>query len=314
MKKVVIAGGSGFIGRALVSEFVAAGYEAVVLSRSARPVPGARVVTWDARSPQQQWVGELEGASAVVNLCGENVLQRWTPANLERIHESRIGTTRLIGAAITECKEPPAAWVNASAVGWYGDTGSRELSEASPAGDDTFGRLCEAWESEVDSASVPRTRKVKVRIGLVVGPGSPFFESLKKATTFFLGGPIGNGKQYMPWIHIKDLARLFVWAVESPVQGAINGTGPKPVTNADFMEAFRASLGRPPAPPVPEFAVRAACGAMGWEPSMFLGGTRAVPAIAVGNGFEFEFPTIEAALADLNADVPPAWQSGTVMA
>ncbi len=309
MARIVIAGGSGYIGQALVTEFSLEGYEVVVLSRTNRPVPGARVVAWDAASPSESWYREIDGAEAVVNLCGERLLQRWSPAARARIRESRLGPTCLIGAAIAASTDPARTWVNASATGWYGDTGGKEVSEASPASDDYLGQLCRDWESEVDKAETPGTRRVKLRIGLVLGRDSEALKRLSLLARAFMGGPIGSGRQYMPWIHERDLARLFAWCVTSDVLGAVNATAPNPVTNAEFMRELRSAVGRPGAPGLPSGLAMAVCDAMGWEKVMMLGGTRAVPAIACGRGFEFRFPTLSEALHDLLSEVPKAWKT-----
>jgi uncharacterized protein len=306
MGKVVVAGGSGFIGRAVVAVALESGHEAVVLSRSGRAVAGARGVQWDGAT-LGSWASELEGAAGVVNLAGESVLKRWTPAHRKAMHASRIGPTRLIGEAVAACSEPPKAWVNASAIGWYGDTGQREVSEASPAAQDETAALCRDWEAAVDEAVTPSTRKVKVRIGLVLGNEAGALPMLTKVTKAFLGGPLGDGSDYKSWIHVRDLARMVVWAIESDVVGPINGTAPNPVTEADFMAALRAALGRPPVPPAHPFVAEALSGVLGIPKHVLLAGCRVVPAIPLARGFQFEFPTVESALADLLDDVPSAW-------
>lgn len=313
MKKVVIAGGSGFIGRALISAFTASGYEVVVLSRSDKAVEGARRVSWDGKT-LGAWQEELNGAHAVVNLCGESIMQRWTNASLAKIRESRIKPTELIGEAIANCATPPQVWVNASATGYYGDTGTREISEASPAGKDTLAQICRDWESAVDKARTSTTVRTKVRIGIVMGKDSEAFKQLSRLTNMLLGGNLGTGSQYFSWIHVQDLANLIVWAAENPTNGAINACAPEPVTNSDLMASFRKHYGVPFALPAPEFAVRAATKALGWDPQILLGGTRAVPAIAESRGYEFQFPTIEAALTNLIDDVPASWKSAPTAA
>lgn len=313
MKKVVIAGGSGFIGRAVVNVFSEAGYEAVVLSRTAGSGGVARKVQWDAKGPGD-WYNEINGADAVINLCGESLICKWTPANRAKLRESRIGPTCLLGAAIAASSEPAKVWINTSAVGWYGDTGVREVSEASPAADDFLGQLCQDWETEMDKIVTPSTRKVKMRIGVALGYDGDFFKQMSRLTKMFLGGPLGTGQQYMPWIHVEDLARMFLWAAESDVNGPLNATAPKPLTNTALMSAFRKAYGRPPAPPVPEFAVEKVCSFMNWDCRMLLGGTRAVPSIALAKGFKFEFEDIDLALADLVDDVPKAWRPADTLA
>lgn len=306
MGKVVVAGGSGFIGRAVVAAAVEAGHEAVVLSRSGKAAPGARGAQWDG-STIGHWASEVEGSDGVVNLAGETILKRWTPAHRKAMRSSRVDTTRLIGEAVAACSSPPKAWVNASAIGWYGDSGPREVSEASAAGQDDSASLCRDWEAAVDGSATPGTRKIKVRIGLVLGNDGGALPLLAKVTKAFLGGPLGDGSDYKSWIHIKDLARMVLWAVESDVTGAINGTAPNPVTEADLMSALREALGRPPVPPAPPFVAEAMANLMGIPKEVLLSGCRAVPAIPLARGFQFEFPTIERALSDLLDDVPSAW-------
>ncbi len=306
MGKVVVAGGSGFIGAALVEVLQGSGHETVVLSRSGKGPRGSRAVVWDGKSVGP-WAAELEGAMGVVNLAGHPVMDRWTPAVMEKIRSSRVETTRAIGEAIASCQTPPTAWVNASAVGYYGDTGAAEVSEASPAAMGFLGDVCRQWEAAVDSAVAPNTRKVKVRIGFVLGRGGGALPLLSTVTKAFLGGPLGSGRQYVPWIHVKDLARIIVWALTEDVHGAINGTAPRPVTNADLMAGLRAAFGRPPVPAAPEPLVRLMLQAQGLPADVVLGGTRAVPAIPLGLGFQFEFETLAQALADLIDDAPRAW-------
>lgn len=313
MKKVVIAGGSGFVGRTVTEVFSDAGYEVVVLSRKGGSHGNARTVLWDAKGPGD-WYNEVNGATVVINLCGESVLRKWTDHNKAKLRESRIGPTCILGAAIAASEEPAKVWINTSAVGWYGNTGVREISEASPAAEDFLGTLCRDWEAEMDKADTPRTRKVKVRIGVALGYDGDFFKLVTKVTKMFVGGALGHGQQYVPWIHVSDLAKMYLWAAESDASGAINGTAPTPVTNSALMAAFRTAYGRPPVPALPEAVVRTMCSVMGWEPEMLLGGTRAVPSIALAKGFKFEFETLNEALADLIDDVPKAWRTSGAMA
>lgn len=290
----------------MVAEFFRCGYEAVVLSRSGKSQAGARGVAWDANN-LGAWTSELEGADTVVNLCGESLMQRWTPSSKAKFGQSRAGVTRLIGEAVSACKEPPRHWINASAVGWYGDTGNREVSEASPCSNTLAGLLCRDWEAAVDAAITQQTTKTKLRIGLVLSPGCVFFDRMKQLTAMRLGGPMGSGKQYVSWIHGQDLARLAVWTAENRIGGAVNATSPGPCMNAKLMAAFRKAVGVGFGAPLPGFAAKALCAAMNWELPFILGGTKAVPAIALGRGFVFDHVDIDLALQDLIRDIPPAW-------
>lgn len=307
MKKVVVAGGSGCIGREVCKAFNESGYDVVVLSRSGKSVAGARAVRWDAQS-LGAWQSEIDGAEAVVNLCGESLMQRWTDKSVRLMHDSRIGTTKLIGEAIMAAGAQPQAWVNGSAVGWYGDSGHREVSEGMPAAEGMVGKLCKDWEAAVDAVHAPNVSKTKLRIGLVLGNGCAYFDRMKLLTKLLHGGPMGSGKQYVSWIHVGDLSRMVVWAIENQISGVLNATAPNPVNNAEIMAEFRRALGMPFGIPSPEFAIKAMCGLMGWNPSFVLGGTRAVPAIALGNGFVFDYPEIRQALESLIDETPKAWK------
>ena len=307
MKKAVVAGGTGFIGAAVVREFLASGYEVVVLSRKTATVTGAKVAQWDGRT-LGTWTADLEGAAALVNLTGASILARWTDQHKLAMRVSRVDLSSMLGEAIGKCAVPPQCWINASAVGYYGDTGARKTAESARPGRGVLAEMCVAWENAALQAPTPHTRKAVVRIGYVLGRGGPGFESLARATKLMLGGPLGSGRQYMAWIHLEDLARLIVWAVSSEVRGPMNGTAPNPVTNAELMSAFRRAYGRPPAPPLPGFALQALSAAMGWPEDMITASSRVVPEVALAHGFQFKFPTIEAALAELTDETPAAWR------
>jgi uncharacterized protein (TIGR01777 family) len=307
MKKAVVAGGTGFIGAAVVREFLASGHQVVVLSRKSATVPGATVSQWDGKT-LGTWTADLEGAAALVNLTGAPILARWTEGHKQAMRASRVGVTTLLGEAVAKCAVPPQCWINASAIGYYGDTGSRKTAESARPGRGVLAEMCVEWENAALQAPTPSTRKAPVRIGYVLGRGGPGFEALARATKLMLGGPLGNGRQYMAWIHLEDLARMIVWAVSSDIRGPMNGTAPNPVTNAEMMAAFRRVYGRPPAPPVPGFALKAMSAAMGWPEDMITASSRVVPEVALAHGFVFKYPTIESALAELTDDTPAAWR------
>lgn len=300
LRRVVLAGGAGFVGRALIREFVDAGYEVVVLSRSGKAVEGTTVARWDGAN-LGDWVSYLDGASAVVNLAGEPVTLRWTDENKRKILESRVESTALIGKAIRGCGTPPQVWVNASAVGYYGDTGDTQMDEASPAGEGFLAETCLAWERAQEEAETPSTRKARVRIGFVLGRDGGAFPELAKLTKRFLGGAQGSGRQWIPWIDVRDLARLFRWVVEGETKGALNGVGPSPVRNGELMEAMRKAGHRPWSPPAPGFAIKLAGAFMGMQTDVALVSQRAVPTTALASGFAFEHTDLDAVLAELFA-------------
>jgi len=293
--KVVLAGGNGYIGRNLAKHLSDSGYEVVVLSRQ-----GAGSLVWDGRS-LGDWITQLEGAIAVVNLAGVAVSKPWTEANRLAIFESRIESTRVLGKAIECLSNPPKVWLNSSAVGFYGDRGDEILDENSSAGPKGhfLANLCVAWEDEHERANTPSTRKVRVRTGVVLGHGSHAFEPMRKTVVFFAGGQLGNGRQYMSWIHVQDLVRMMQWAIETEITGVLNGSAPEPAQNAYLMSMMRAMLRRPWAPPVPSLILKLVSLLGGPNASLLLEGQRALPEAATAGGFQFDFPQLREALVDL---------------
>ena len=305
MSKVVIAGGSGFVGQEVGKRLQEAGYEVVVLSRTGNG--GAfRGVKWDGKT-LGDWVKELDGAKAILNYCGAPIVKKWTDSYKRVLRESRLDPTTVIGQAINQCSTPPEVWMNASAIGFYGDGGSRSLSECSPAGEGFMGELCVEWENAVHAIATPKTRKVIARLGIVLGEDGGAFPLFKKLTNFGIGGAVGSGDQYMSWIHIDDVTGMTQWMLESEVSGVVNVVSPEPETNADFMKAMRDEVGRPPVPAAPAFLMKTFGGLAGIEAETILQGQRVYPVIAEGHGYVFRFETLEAALGDLLGSREPKW-------
>ena len=299
-KRIVIAGGSGFIGTALATEFIGRGHEVIVLTRrSRRRDDGVREVIWDGEHPGD-WTPFLEGAEAVVNLTGKNINCPHTPENLRGITASRVNSVNAIATALAHLKTPPRVWVQASATGFYGDTGDVLRDEDSPVGGDALAKVCRQWEAAFAAANVPLTRKVTLRIGFVLGREGGALPVLSKLTKCFLGGAVGSGRQYISWIHLTDLVRMFVAAVEQEnLPGTFNAVAPNPVTNAEFMRELRRVLDRPWSPPAPVFAVKIGSWLMGSEASLALVSQRCAPKKFLTAGFEFQFPSLRAALENL---------------
>lgn len=299
-KRIVIAGGSGFIGAALARELAARGDEVIVLTRRARGRGDrGREVVWDGEH-SGDWINCLAGAAAVVNLTGRSINCRHTPENLREIIASRVNSVKAIAAALENLQTPPRVWVQAGAAGFYGDTKNDVCDEQSPAGNDALAGICQQWEAACAAASVPRTRKVVFRIGFVLGRDGGALPVLARLTKCFLGGAIGGGRQYISWIHLADLARMFVAAIENEnFSGAFNAVAPNPVTNADFMRELRRVLDRPWSPPAPAFAVKIGSRLMGSEASLALVSQRCAPKKVLEAGFEFQFPDLRAALENL---------------
>jgi hypothetical protein len=299
-KLVVIAGGSGFIGTALARELIQRGYQPVVLTRRPRERnDGVREAAWDGEHAGE-WTQFLDGALAVINLAGRSINCPHTPENLRDIIASRVNSVHALAAAIGQVKTPPRVWVQASAVGFYGDTKDVLCDENSPAGYDPLAKICQQWEAACAAATVPQTRKVTVRIGFVLGRDGGALPVLARLTKLFLGGAVGNGRQFISWIHLADLAGMFLAAIEhETLAGTFNAVAPNPVTNAEFMRELRCVLQRPWSPPAPVFAVKIGSRLMGSEAALALVSQRCAPRKFQTAGFEFRFSSLRAALENL---------------
>lgn len=295
--KYVIAGGSGFLGRALVLELVARGHEVVVLTRGrAKAADGARFVQW----PDGDWAREIDGADGVINLAGAGIAdKRWSAARKEALRQSRIQSTRALVAAMRETATRPGVFVSGSAVGYYGAQphDGPPLDESAPPGSDFFSTLGVDWEAEAHAASALGIRTAIVRTGIVLSKHGGALQKMVPPFQFFVGGPLASGRQVMSWIHLRDWIELIVWLLRTPeAVGVFNGTAPHPVTNTEFSRALGAALGRPSWLPVPGFALRVIVGEMA-GPAL-ISGQRVVPTRALDLGFRFQFPEITAALRD----------------
>jgi len=299
-KRIVIAGGSGFIGRALALEFSSQGFEVVILTRS----PGKRAddileMAWDGKNAGA-WVQMLDGAAAVINLTGKNINCAHTPENIRAITASRVDSVNAIAAALARLESPPRVWVQAGATGYYGDTGAVPCVENSPAGHNGLAEICCRWEDSFAAAVVPSVRKVTLRIGFVLGPDGGALPVLIRLTRCFLGGSVGHGRQYISWVHLADLVQMFATLVKRDnLNGIFNAVAPEPVTNAEFMHELRRVLHRPWSPPAPEFAVRLGAQLMGSEASLALVSQRCLPEKFLEIEFPYRFPHLRTALENL---------------
>lgn len=294
--RVAVVGASGLIGGALGAALIARGDEVVAVSRrGAAGVDGARDVRWDpAEGPPPR--DALDGADAVVNLAGAPIeTRRWTAARKREIHESRVLTTRLIAEALAR-DGAPRTLVNSSAVGYYGPR-EEEVDETAGPGSDFLAETCVAWEREALRAAEAGARVVCVRTGIVLDADGGALPKLVLPVKAFAGGPIGGGRQWLPWIHIDDEIGLFLLALDrDDVSGPLNATAPDPVRQGDFVKALGRVLGRPAVVPTPAFALRLAMGEMA---TLAVDGQRAVPRAALRAGYAFRFTEPEAALRDL---------------
>lgn len=307
--RVVISGGTGFVGRAVVHGLMARGDVPVVLTRG-RPRwvdhacgecgagSKAELVTWTPEEPGD-WQTTLDGADAVINLAGANIGDgRWTPERMEAIRSSRVRSTELLSEAMVAAKKKPKVFVSASACGYYGiDTADRVLAEDAPAGDDFLAKVCKEWEAAAEPARKAGIRVVHPRIGIVLGRGGGVLDRMVPFFRAFLGGPVGRGEQYVSWVHMRDVVHAFEAMIErEDLQGPFNLTAPEPVTMNAFAETLAEVMRRPALFRVPEFAVKLAMGQMS---EVVLTGPRAVPRRLVDAGYAFMFPELASALADL---------------
>ena len=299
--KITISGASGFIGRRLLKVLSGAGHSLWVLSRHAGTnlPPGVRISVWDPVKGQPP--GEsLREADAVVHLAGAPVGQRWTAEAKRRIRESRVAGTRNLVEALARLPRRPETLICASAIGYYGSRGDEVLTESSAPGSGYLAEVCVAWEKEAQAAEALGMRVARVRTGIVLDARGGALKRMLPPFRMGVGGRLGDGRQWMSWIHLEDLAALFRFAVENPVGGALNAVAPHPVTNAEFTRALAQALRRPAMFPVPAFALKALLGEMA---SVLLASQRveprAEPRAAEAAGFQFRFPQLGPALADL---------------
>lgn len=303
-QRVVLAGGSGFVGQALARALMNRGYAVTILSRHPHAAAsGVDWAYWDGASPGD-WLQALEGALAVVNLAGRSVNCVPTPENQREILNSRLLSVRAINAAMQGCAQPPPVLVQASALGIYGDARARLCEEDAPHGQDFTAQVCEQWEAASAELPPPHPRRVVLRIGFVLGRGGGALTPLTKLARCFLGGTVGSGQQYISWVHLDDLAAMFIQAIERPeISGTYNACGPSPVTNAEFMRELRRAVGRPWSPPAPAFVVRlGARWIMRTDPDLALTGRRCVPRRWLEQGFRFKHVDLRETLRDLLKD------------
>ena len=298
---IAIAGSSGLIGSALTTTLRAADHRVLRLVR--RAPAGADEVFWDPDTGQLD-LDALDGVHAMVNLCGVGVgSKRWSGAFKQSLRDSRIGPTEVLAGAVAELGIP--VLVNASAVGFYGDTGNRVVDETAAQGAGFLAQLCADWEAATAAAAESGARVTLLRTGLVLSPSGGMLSRLRPIFGLGLGARLGNGRQYFPWMSLEDQIRAirFLFTDGAPA-GPVNLTGPAPVTNAEFTAALGRALGRPTPMVLPGFAVRAALGEFADEG--LLAGQRAIPAALERAGFVFIHNTVGEALTYVTTGTPPA--------
>ena len=298
--KIVIAGGTGFLGSALSQALAAEGHDVTILTRGSHsPLGAAKHVThatWTPNGNTGPWAAAIDGADAVINLAGESIAgKRWSPSQKRIIRDSRLSATRSLTAAIREVATVPRALVSGSAVGYYGDRGDETLTETSGPGNDYLAQVATDWEAA--AATVAQlTRVALIRTGIVIDRRGGALPRMLPPFLMFAGGPLGSGRQYMPWIHKDDWVRLVVWAIGAEgARGPLNAASPHPVTNREFSSALGRALKRPSLLPAPAFALRLALGEM--ADGLLLSSQRVLPVRATDLGFSFRYGNVDEALA-----------------
>jgi uncharacterized protein (TIGR01777 family) len=298
--QVFLTGGTGFVGRQLIGALLKRGDRCTVVSRKGTDPwkdERVRVITADP-TVRGTWQQEVNKADVVVNLVGERIVEpphRWTQAKKQAIHNSRVAATEQLVDAINAAPAPPRTLVSSSAVGYYGSQGDRKLSESAEPGSDFLAEVALDWERvarEADSIS----RVVCLRTGPILGLGGGLLQPLLTPFKLGLGGPWGDGKQWLPWIHLDDFVALVLFVLEREMQGALNATAPNPVTVNEFAATLGEVLRRPSRARVPEFALRLG---LGEAAEVLLASQRALPTRALENGYAFRFSTLEDALRDV---------------
>lgn len=296
--KIVLAGGSGTLGRRIAADLADRGDEVVVLTRTARPGRPGRQVVWDGATAGP-WAAELAGA-VVVNLAGELVDRRPTPANIAVLTRSRVDPTRALAEAAAGLDDPPAVWIQMSTLAIYGDGGDEVIDEGHPPADGPpqMAGVARAWEEA--SAGAPAGRKIILRTAVVLDRDTPALDRLAGLVRWGLGGTVGPGRQWMSWLHIDDLLAIVRRLIDDPAMtGVVHATSPNPVRNKELMAELRAALHRPPSPPTPAPLVRLGSVFLRTDPELALLGRRCVPARLLDAGFTFAHPDLGPALRDL---------------
>jgi uncharacterized protein len=305
--RVFITGATGFTGRALTLRLLGGGHQVSALVRnevSAQNQLGPEVRLLPANAGPGELRETLGGCEAIINLAGEPILGgRWNLRRRRTITESRLATTARIVAAINEASPRPRVLISASAVGYYGDRGNELVDETSPPGRDFIADLCSDWEAQAQQAEASGARVFIPRLGIVLGPEGGALRQMLTPFQFYAGGPIGSGRQFMPWIHLYDLVELLATALKDErYRGAVIAAAPNPIRNRDFARALGKTLGRPSLLPVPAVVLHVL---LGEAATVLLGGQRVIPRVLEGLGFRWRFNDLIAALRDILVENGP---------
>lgn len=300
--KIVVTGATGLVGKELCKKLVERKNEVIVFTRdvkkAARSLPYIKnFVEWDNKR-MAEWTDELNGKDAVIHLAGANISgKRWNKDYKKEIFDSRIISTRNLVNAIKKVSLKPSVFIASSAVGYYGDCSNEILIEEKPAGKDFLSNLCKEWEGEAGKVEAISVRRVSLRTGIVLSRESGALKKMLLPFKLFLGGPIGNGKQWFPWIHIEDLINIYLYALENPnIKGAVNAASPNPVLMKEFAKTLGKILRRPSIFPVPKLIMKIAAGEIA---EYIVMSQRTSVEKILSSGYKFKFGNLEDALRDL---------------
>ena len=295
--KICITGGSGFVGTRLSYELVSLGHSVINIDVFPPKQEIENVYFIPADLTSGVVPPEVLECDAIVHLAGVNIFGRWTPEYKKRIFDSRILSANAVISACARSQKHPAVFVSASAIGYYGDSGERELTEDARLGTDFLSDVCMKWEDVASSAETIGMRRVSIRTGIVLGPGGGMLAKLIPIFKWGIGGRLGSGKQWFSWIHIDDLIAVYIQAItNTALSGAVNAVAPEPVRNRDFTQALADILNRPAFFMVPGFVLRMVLGELA---GAILGSQKVIPAKLQKAGFVWKYPTIESALMNV---------------
>lgn len=298
-QKILIPGGSGFLGQRVAYYLKEKGFDIVILTRGkAKIKDGIEYVYWDGKTIGD-WTKHLDGAHALINFTGKSINCIHNEQNKKEIIESRVDSIRVLTEAVLQSLNPPLIFIQSSASGIYKET-NEPCNEDSSLGNDFLAEACKYTEAEFFKTTLPKTRKVIYRIGFVLDKNEGALKTLTTLTRYFLGGTIGSGKQYISWIHINDLNRMMQFAINHEnIEGIYNAASPEATTNAKFMQTLRSILKRPWAPPAPTFMVKIGAFIIGVDPQLILSGRNITPQKLLQKGFQFEYTNLKNTLDKL---------------
>jgi uncharacterized protein len=300
MKKLIIAAGTGFLGRVLINHFKDKFDEIVLLTRGKSYVSGnIKYVNWDAKT-FSGWENELENATVIINLAGRSVDCRYTDKNKAAIYSSRIDSTKIINEAILNCENPPKHWLNSSTATIYRHSLDKQMDEVNgEIGDDFSMNIAKSWENTFFEKETPKTLKTALRTSIVLGKNGGAFVPLKTLSKFGFGGKQGNGNQFISWIHEKDFARAIAFIIDKQMIGTINIVAPNPISNASFMKALRKEIGITFGIPISKFLLEIGAFFIRTETELVLKSRNVISKKLIDNGFHFEFDTLEKTFKNL---------------